>query len=137
MHCNEANTNKVWCLSCDPDIETTRWTSRSKDIDDCIKKFQLRACAYDDAIEWIPYDKLINTEKIGEGGFGSVYSAKWLDGIRKIEEIKINRDDNIDDNRDDDGDRDEDDNNYLYKRSREASSIVALKTLSGSLKEVS
>ncbi|CAG8770713.1 12670_t:CDS:1, partial [Ambispora leptoticha] len=41
------NTNEAWCLSCDPDLETTRWTSRNKDIDDCIKKFQLRTWAYD------------------------------------------------------------------------------------------
>ena len=68
-------------------------------------------------IEWIPFDRLNNIKKIGEGGFGSVFSATWLDGIRKI-------------------------NNY--KRAREQSSVVALKTLSSSkenstdfLKEVS
>jgi hypothetical protein len=55
-------------------------------------------------------------------GFGSVFSAIWLDGIRKIEEIKI-------DNRDD--------SNYSYKRSREQNSTIALKTLSSSLREVS
>jgi hypothetical protein len=70
-------------------------------------------------IEWIPYDRLVNKEKIGNGEFGSVYSATWLVGIRKIEGIKVN------------------DDNYLYKRSREPNSTVALKTLSGFLKEVS
>ncbi|RIB08041.1 kinase-like domain-containing protein [Gigaspora rosea] len=45
------------------------------------------------------------------GGFGSVYLATWLDGIRKVEKINSN--------------------NY-YKKSRESNSIVALKTLTSS-----
>ena len=84
-----------------------------------MKAFQLRTWRYEDVIEWIPFDRLSEIKKIGKGGFGSVYSATWLDGIRKIKTINI------------------DDDNYSYKRSREASSIVAIKTLSGSLKEVS
>ncbi|RIB20347.1 kinase-like domain-containing protein [Gigaspora rosea] len=39
-------------------------------------------------IEWIPFDRLIPIEQIGKGGFGSVYSATWLNGIRKIKKIK-------------------------------------------------
>ena len=113
-HCNEDNTQPAWCLSCDPDI-TTRWTSGNKDIDDHMKEFQLRAWSYENAIEWIPFDRFSNVEKIGQGGFGSVYKAIWLDGIRKVEQIK-----------------DGDDNNNIYKRTRESSSIVALKTLTGS-----
>ncbi|RIB02870.1 kinase-like domain-containing protein, partial [Gigaspora rosea] len=109
-HCNEDNTQPAWCLSCDPD-KATRWTSGNKNIDDCMKAFQLRTFTYNDAIEWIPFDRLSVVEEVGKGGFGSVYKATWLDGIRKID----------------------DDN---YKRTREASSTVALKTLSdGSLKE--
>ncbi|RIB22195.1 kinase-like domain-containing protein [Gigaspora rosea] len=113
-HCNEDNTRPAWCLSCDPD-KATRWTSGNKDIDDCMKSFQLRTWRYEDVIEWIPFDRLSIVEEIGKGGFGSVYKATWLDGIRqKVEKIN-------------------DDN---YKRARETSSIVALKTLSdGSLKE--
>ncbi|RIB00988.1 kinase-like domain-containing protein [Gigaspora rosea] len=107
-HCNEDNTQPAWCLLCDPDI-ATRWTSRNKDIDNCIKMFQLRAFAYEDTIEWIPFERLNDVKEIGKGGFGYVYSAIWLDGIRKL------------------------DRNYV--RTREESSIVALKTLSGSLKE--
>ncbi|RIB04224.1 kinase-like domain-containing protein [Gigaspora rosea] len=90
-HCNEDNTQLAWCLSCDPDIAT-------------------RTRSYEDVIEWIPFDRLLEIKKIGEGGFGSVYSAAWLDGIRKVETIK-------------------DGNNDIYKRARELSSIVALKTL--------
>ncbi|RIB07457.1 kinase-like domain-containing protein [Gigaspora rosea] len=112
-HCNEDNTQPAWCLSCDPDV-ATRWTSRNKDIDDCMKTFQLRANRYEDVIEWIPFDKLSDVKKIGKGGFGSVYSATWLDGIRKVKTIK-------------DGDND------IYKRVREQSSTVALKTLASSI----
>ncbi|RIB07248.1 kinase-like domain-containing protein [Gigaspora rosea] len=111
-HCNEYNTQPAWCLSCDPD-KTTRWTSGNKDIDDYIKAFQIRTLAYEDVIEWIPFDRLSSVEVIGKGGFGSVYKATWLDGIRKVEKIDGN-----------------------YKRALETSGIVALKSLSrGSLKE--
>ncbi|POG59453.1 kinase-like domain-containing protein [Rhizophagus irregularis DAOM 181602=DAOM 197198] len=30
--------------------------------------------------EWIPYSQFSNIKKIGEGGFSTVYSAKWKDG---------------------------------------------------------
>ncbi|RIB29934.1 kinase-like domain-containing protein [Gigaspora rosea] len=90
------------------------WTCGNKDVDRCIKEFQLRATKYEGVIEWIPFDKLCITDKIGEGGFGCVYFATWSDGTRKIEKT--------------------DDHNYV--RSREQSSAVALKTLSdSSLKE--
>ncbi|RIB24599.1 hypothetical protein C2G38_2069612, partial [Gigaspora rosea] len=79
-----------------------------------IKAFQLRASSYDDMIEWIPFDRLSDVKEIGKGGFGSVYSATWLDGIRKVDEIK-------------DGD------NVIYKRARKPASTVALKTLASSM----
>ncbi|RIB24094.1 kinase-like domain-containing protein, partial [Gigaspora rosea] len=114
-HCNEDNTQPAWCLSCDPD-KATRWTSGNKNIDDCMKAFQLRTWRYEDLIEWIPFDRLSVVEEIGKGRFCSVYKAFWLDGIRREVE-KINDD--------------------SYKRAREISSTVALKTLSeGSLKEL-
>ncbi|RIB03790.1 hypothetical protein C2G38_2048985 [Gigaspora rosea] len=65
-----------------------------------------------DVIEWIPFDRLSGVKKISKGGFGSVYSATWLDGVRKVETIKDADNDN-------------------YKKVREPSSIVALKTLAG------
>ncbi|RIB10889.1 kinase-like domain-containing protein [Gigaspora rosea] len=112
-HCNENNTQPAWCLSCDPD-KATRWSSGNKDIDDCMKAFQLRTWRYEDLIEWIPFDRLSIIEEIGKGRCGSVYKATWLDGIRHEAET-------INDN---------------YRRARSTSSIVALKTLSeGSLKE--
>ena len=73
-------------------------------VDDCIREFQLRTYKYKDAIEWIPFDKLVDVKEIGKGEFGSVYFATWSDGIWKI-----------------------DDNEN--KRVRKPTSIVALKTL--------
>ncbi|RIB19598.1 kinase-like domain-containing protein [Gigaspora rosea] len=37
--------------------------------------------AYEELIEWVPFDRLSNVKEIGKGGFGSVYSTIWLDGI--------------------------------------------------------
>ncbi|RIB06284.1 kinase-like domain-containing protein [Gigaspora rosea] len=91
-----------------------KWTCGNKNVNHSIKEFQLRITRFENAIEWIPFDKLSITDKIGEGGFGCVYSATWSDGIRKI----VKTDD------------------HYYVRSREPSSAVALKTLSDySLKE--
>ncbi|RIB04710.1 kinase-like domain-containing protein [Gigaspora rosea] len=79
-HCDQYYTNlELWCQAC----EVQGWTSGNMDIDDCIKEYQLTAARYDMIIEWIPFDRLKNIYKIGEGGFGSVFSAIWLDGIRK------------------------------------------------------
>ncbi|RIB18023.1 kinase-like domain-containing protein [Gigaspora rosea] len=57
--------------------------------------------------------RLSNVIKIGKKGFGLVYKATWLNGIRKIDKIK-------------DGEND------IYKRVCEPSSIVALKALASS-----
>ena len=59
----------------------------NKDIDDCIKVFQLRAWKYEDAIEQILFNKLSDAKETGKGRFGSVYSATWLDSIWKVEKI--------------------------------------------------
>ena len=72
-----------------------------------MKGVQLRTWEYERVIEWIPFDRLNNIKKIGQGGFSSVFSATWLDGVRKLN-------DNV--------------------RTREPFSTVALKTLSDSKK---
>ncbi|RIB30325.1 kinase-like domain-containing protein [Gigaspora rosea] len=104
--CKQDNTSYAWCQLCDPQKTAQGWTSGNKDVDNCIKEFQFKATNYKDAIEWIPFSRLGNIQKIGEGGFGSVFSATWLDGKRKVSE-------------------------YIQSRSP---SCVALKTLSCSRK---
>ncbi|RIB03764.1 hypothetical protein C2G38_746391 [Gigaspora rosea] len=106
-NCNEYNTFPVWCQTCDPKETTQGWTSGDKALYDFIKNHQLETIAYDEVIEWIPFDKLKNMKLIGEGGFSTVFSAIWLDGVRKVEY--------------EDG---------KYKRTRETSCKVAVKTLS-------
>ncbi|RIB13024.1 hypothetical protein C2G38_2199052 [Gigaspora rosea] len=54
-------------------------TSKNKNVDDCIKEFQLKATQYENVIEWIPFNRLDNIQKIREG-----FSANWLDVELKI-----------------------------------------------------
>ncbi|RIB18998.1 kinase-like domain-containing protein [Gigaspora rosea] len=82
VNCNRYNTSPAWCQTCDSQKTIQGWTSGSEDVDDCIKKFQLKATEYTDVIEWIPFNRLDNVRKIGKRGFGSVFSATWLDGKR-------------------------------------------------------
>ena len=37
---------------------------RNKNIDNCMKMFQLRTRRYEDVIEWIPFDRLSDIEEI-------------------------------------------------------------------------
>ena len=59
------------------------WTSSGNEkLDEIIRNTQLEAkgfgsCYY---IEWIPYDDLKNIEKIGKGGFATVYLGRWSNG---------------------------------------------------------
>ncbi|RIB26325.1 hypothetical protein C2G38_277178 [Gigaspora rosea] len=73
--CNNFKTGLSWCITCYPDMTIQSWTSRDKKIDDLLKFFQLRTCTRCYLVKWIPFEKLVNIEKIGEGGFGSVFSA--------------------------------------------------------------
>ncbi|RIB30326.1 kinase-like domain-containing protein [Gigaspora rosea] len=108
--CNRYNTSPAWCQLCDPQKTTQGWTSGNEDVDNCINEFQLKATNYQNVIEWIPFSRLDNVQKIGEGGFCSVFSTTWLDGKRILSvESKI-------------------------VQSRTPSCVVALKTLSGSQK---
>ncbi|RIB12033.1 hypothetical protein C2G38_2145276 [Gigaspora rosea] len=105
-NCNRYNTSSAWCRTCDPQNTAQGWTSGDKNVDDCIKEFQLKATSYEDVIEWIPFNRLDNIQKIGKGGFGTVFSATWLDGKRMLSD--------------------------KYIASSTPSFIVALKTLPGS-----
>ncbi|RIB14904.1 hypothetical protein C2G38_1616001 [Gigaspora rosea] len=108
-HCKRYNTNPAWCQICDPP-KVDQKTSGDKNIDNCIKEFQLKATAFENVIEWIPYNRLGNIKEISRGGFGIVYSSNWLDGKRTVEG----------------------DDSLGYVRHRKKSCEVALKTLSGS-----
>ncbi|RIB15945.1 hypothetical protein C2G38_2038983 [Gigaspora rosea] len=76
---------KAWCQLCDSPKVVQQITNTDKNIEDCIKEFQLRATAFEKVIEWIPFNRLRNTKVIGQEGFGKVYSAIWLDSKQMVE----------------------------------------------------
>ncbi|RIB23388.1 kinase-like domain-containing protein [Gigaspora rosea] len=88
-NCSRFNTSTNWCQSCDPFIKTREWTSGNKDIDDCIKEFQLNATEHKKAIEWIPFEKLNVINEIGKGGFGTVYLANWQQNISHSTKVAL------------------------------------------------
>ena len=59
----------------------TNWISGNEKIDDLIREMQLKFHDSSDIVfEWIPYNQFSDIEKIGKGGFATVYSAIWKDG---------------------------------------------------------
>src|SRR5215213_5358446 len=85
--CNRYNTNWAWCQSCDPKLSTEGWTSGNETLDELIKSTQLEATKYhyNNYLQWIPYNDLTNIEKIGEGGFATIYKATWLNGYKSVD----------------------------------------------------
>ena len=55
-----------------------------------VKSTQLKATEYDNKyyLQWIPYNDLTNIEKIGEGGFATIYKASWLNGKKYPDDKK-------------------------------------------------
>jgi len=89
--CKRHNTNYQWCKTCDPELLAQSWTSSgNKKFDEIIRSTQLEAKGFDSHyyIEWIPYDDLKNIEKIGEGGFATVYKGEWLNGPKFVRNNK-------------------------------------------------
>ncbi|CAB4446001.1 unnamed protein product [Rhizophagus irregularis] len=61
------------------------WASGNELIDNFIQETQLFS-SYERYPEWVPYNSLSQIEKIGEGGFGTVFSVTWSWGIKSLEE---------------------------------------------------
>ncbi|GBB89042.1 hypothetical protein RclHR1_01570014 [Rhizophagus clarus] len=90
VNCYKPREKKLWCKECVPRCIIEGWTSENSDIDEFIKNTIYNAKYFDDDddynddyplfLEWIPYDRFENIEKIGEGGFAKVYSATWICG---------------------------------------------------------
>ncbi|RGB38678.1 kinase-like domain-containing protein [Rhizophagus diaphanus] len=76
-YCNKVYYEELWCRECDPQRLMQGWTSGNPIIDKCIKDTMYKA-SLDVYLEWVPFDKFIDIEKIGQGGFSEVYSATWL-----------------------------------------------------------
>ncbi|CAB4473256.1 unnamed protein product [Rhizophagus irregularis] len=84
--CKKVYNNALfWCTVCDSkrlQDDFPNWTSEFHELDLCIRNTQLNADAHTEYLEWIPFEKFENIEKIKEGGFGIVYSATWIEGPR-------------------------------------------------------
>ncbi|GBC10457.1 hypothetical protein RclHR1_09640008 [Rhizophagus clarus] len=50
------------------------------DIDDLIRKCQMKSRAPSKIIEWIPYNSLQNIEYLTKGGFSKIYTTDWIGG---------------------------------------------------------
>ncbi|RGB38529.1 kinase-like domain-containing protein [Rhizophagus diaphanus] len=80
--CKEINTGLAWCNKCDPGRFLKEGkTSGNPDFDKLIHEAQLETREYVNNTEWIPFERLKDIKPIGEGGFATIYSATWLDGI--------------------------------------------------------
>lgn len=67
------NINKMFQFR--TEYPNVRWTTKNKDVDDYIKMFQFRTIKHEVKFDWIPFDRLTDIKKIGEGGFSTVFSA--------------------------------------------------------------
>ncbi|RIB24916.1 hypothetical protein C2G38_2167322 [Gigaspora rosea] len=59
---------------------TQDWTSGDEYIDKCIREFQLKATNCKKVIEWIPFNKLTNLQKIRKNECEILFVATWLAG---------------------------------------------------------
>ncbi len=60
-------------------------TSGNLNIDKFIKYTIYKAKEdYDSLLEWVPFDRFMDIEQIGEGGFAKIYTAIWIDGKSKF-----------------------------------------------------
>jgi hypothetical protein len=75
------NKYDKWCKPCQVNQlknDFTNWTSGNERIDGFIQKKQLNINNYNDAVfEWIPYNKFIDVEGIGDN---CLTKATWKDG---------------------------------------------------------
>jgi hypothetical protein len=79
--CFNPNNAPNWCSSCVTEIYS------SQTEDDSHSAYQKYSTNIQSFTELIPYNRLRILNKLGEGGFGTVYKAEWLDG--EIEKIDI------------------------------------------------
>ncbi|CAB4440494.1 unnamed protein product [Rhizophagus irregularis] len=70
---NSFEINNKSCMSCQTNHE-------NKKINDLIQEMRLDSKS-DTIFEWIPYDQFDDIREIGKGGFSTVYSAIWKDGL--------------------------------------------------------
>ncbi|RHZ85786.1 hypothetical protein Glove_60g167 [Diversispora epigaea] len=81
----------VWCKPCNSkrlQNDFNNWTSGNDKIDKFIQDAQLNANYLREVIEWIPYNRFKDVKQIGKGGFGTIYYARWINGLIKKWDIE-------------------------------------------------
>jgi hypothetical protein len=90
--CTCGDSDSFWCQVCENrrfKSSFPKWTSGNKVIDTFIQESQLTTAGPFNYIEWIPFDRFRNVKIIGEGGYGTVSTATWLDGPRILRDDKM------------------------------------------------
>ncbi|GET01588.1 kinase-like domain-containing protein [Rhizophagus clarus] len=78
MMCKKCN---CLCYAKHFEQDFKNWTSNNNDIDKFIQDTQLSNCFANNALEWIPYDRLYDIKCITISKFDKIYRAKWIDGF--------------------------------------------------------
>jgi hypothetical protein len=66
-----------WCKKC----TMKSVVSGNRNLDKLIRRTQKKSSSWTDPfLEWIPFENFRDINKIGEGGFGVVYRATWIQG---------------------------------------------------------
>jgi hypothetical protein len=75
---NQFEIDNKSCISCQTKHE-------NKIINDLIQEMKLiidhNSSEFNIIFEWISYDQFYDIKEIGKGGFSTVYSATWKDGL--------------------------------------------------------
>ncbi|GES99307.1 kinase-like domain-containing protein [Rhizophagus clarus] len=100
-NCGEEYTNREynWCKLCQKNFLKENFINRitgNEEIDNLILEMQFKINDHRDIIfEWIPYNQFYDIKKIGQGGFATVYSAKWKNGSLYWSKKEYIRDSNV------------------------------------------
>ena len=92
--CKQPKTSHNYCRSCNSQYfqqNFKNWTSGNHDVDEFIKKAQLKAKNKDHIVEWIEYDKFEDVEYLAKGGFGTTFKAVWKDGPWRMKYDNTNK----------------------------------------------
>ena len=68
-----------WCKTCNANHfrqDFSKWTSGNAEINYFIQNAQIYACYHKLVLVWYPWESFSDVEKIGEGGYGTVFRAK-------------------------------------------------------------
>src|SRR5579883_1543816 len=78
--CNEIKKINLWCNTCHFQKAFSTWTSGNQEIDYFIQNTQIHVWHHWLILEWYPWQLFSEIEKIGQGGYGTVFRAKMEKG---------------------------------------------------------